>query len=242
MPMFSEDFRKWLQSEKHLSSSKCDVHMLNLQKADEMILDEDHDFWLLINKAWRCSDFDRVKQLCKEYESILLKNKEVLISLSEEERYESPAKIEKWIKTFRSYVLFIESRMKNADIENRITADMIEMSRASAKKLPLAFSFMSWGMAQGKEKSSMQSAVSIIKGTNKKLFCKTCYDLFNDYLTDFINNRDIANINEMFNSMIGKLNERINEYDETELNLDTLKRARKALSLYRQFIISHVTK
>ncbi len=75
MPLFRQKYEEWLKAQGLAESSRVN-YMRWLHKADSWIFDSDHDFWTLLNKAWNASDFGTAKALCKEYEDLLLEEKE----------------------------------------------------------------------------------------------------------------------------------------------------------------------
>lgn len=88
-------------------------------------------------------------------------------------------------------------------------------------------------------KNTAGSYVSYIKTVNRKLFCKTGYDIL-ALIPEFVETKNITKINEMFAAMDSKLTERITEADEAEIPLNSLNNARAALRRYAEFIKSLV--
>lgn len=88
-------------------------------------------------------------------------------------------------------------------------------------------------------KNTAGSYVSYIKTVNRKLFCKTGFDIL-ALIPEFVETKNITKINEMFAAMDSKLTERITEADEAEIPLNSLNNARAALRRYAEFIKSLV--
>ena len=141
-----------------------------------------------------------------------------------------------WISAFRNYVKFLDNELEKASVDKKALAAMIKASRETAHKLFLSNQFINWGVKNGKEESTLESYVSNIKRINKELFCKTGYDLLSDFLPGYVKTKNMTKIDEMFDAMRKKLDERVDTYNETEMSIDALKNCRCALSAYASFI------
>lgn len=237
-PLFTEEFKEWLKSYRKFAEGSIVNYMRWLRKADSWIIeyDYDNDFWTLLTRAWIASDFGTIRKLCNDYENQLLDEK---VEAEKDPEYGVSAKeFGNWLSTFRSYCEFIEGQMRNAPIEKRALSTMIDLSRETAATLLFTNQFIRWGIAQGKSENTMESYVSYIKRVNKELFCKTGYDLLHDFLPGYVKTKNAEKINEMFTAMDGKLTERINLMDETEMPVDSIQNARTALRNYAEFIKS----
>ncbi|MDE5843454.1 MAG: hypothetical protein K2H35_06955 [Muribaculaceae bacterium] len=87
-------------------------YMRHLRQADEWSIYFENDFWMNLHRAWKASDFSKVKNLCKEHESSFEKDRKA--AEKHKEYGESPEKIASWIPAFRAYVKFINAKMENA--------------------------------------------------------------------------------------------------------------------------------
>lgn len=236
VPMFSNEYEEWLKTEKKIAESSKVNYFRWLRKSDSWTFDLDFDFWTLLKRAWIASDFETVKKLCKKFENILLDEK---IEAEEDKEYGISAKeIGNWVSAFRSYSEFVDYYLKNAEVDKRVHAILIEASRDTAAILLFANQFIRWGISQGKTEDTMESYVSYIKRVNRELFCKTGYDLLHDFLPGYVKTKNAEKINEMFTAMDGKLTERINLMDETEMPVESIQNARTALRNYAEFIKS----
>ncbi len=241
VPLFNKEFEEWLNKQTELSESSRVNYKRWLHKADSWICDIDHDFWTLLKKAWKISDFGTAQALCKEYEQLLLDEKKQAEQEGKEEHGESGKEIGNWISAFRKFTKFHNEQIENAELDKKALADMIEASRLTSRHLFLAYRFIMWGTEQGKTQETMESFVSNIKRVNSKLFCKTGYDLLHDFLPGYVKTRNQAKIDEMFKAMDRKLTERIDSYDETEMSREAFMNGRSALRSYVKFIKSVIT-
>ena len=233
-PLFTEKYREWLKASRKLVDGSIVNYMRWLNKADAWILEYDNDFWTLLAKAWKVSDFETVKKLCAKYEETLLKEKAK--AEKDAEYGESVKEIGNWISVFRSYRDFIGEQIENVEIEKQMQAALIESSRKTADHLLLDKQFVRWGIAQGIAEDTMESYVSYIKRANRDLFCKTGHDIFHEYLPVYIKTKNQAKTDEMFGAIESKLTERIDNIDETEMPIASLKNARSAIRRYNEFI------
>lgn len=237
MPLFRQKYEEWLKAQGLAESSRVN-YMRWLHKADSWIFDSDHDFWTLLNKAWNASDFGTAKALCKEYEDLLLEEKEHAKKEGKEEWGESATEIGNWISAFRKFVIFHDEQMENAEADKKALAEMIEASRLTAGHLFLGYRFVMWGVRQGKTQDSMESFASNIKRVNRELFCKTGLDRLHKLLPGYVKTRNHEEIDKMFKGMDRELTERIDRYDETEMSRGALMNGRSALRSYAEFIKS----
>lgn len=235
-PMFCTEFEEWLKSE--ISDGSRVNYMRWLRKADAQICDLDHDFWTLLKKAWNASDFEKAETLCDEYEKQLLDEKAKAEEMGKEEYGESGKEIGDWVSAFRKYRKFHEEQITKAPADKKAFAAMIEASRQTANRLYLAEPFVLWAISKGLADDTMESYVSEIKSVNRKLFCKTGYDILHRYLPGYVKTKNEVKINEMFRAMDAKLIERIDNLDETEMSVSCLTNARAALRKYAEFIHS----
>ena len=234
VPLFSERYDEWLKTEGKISEASHVNYKRWLRKADEWICHSDRDFWTLLTKAWQTSDFDIVRKLCFEYEAEL--SEEKANAEKDSEYGESPKEMGNWISAFRNYVKFLDNELEKVSVDKKALAAMIKASRETAHKLFLSNQFINWGVKNGKGESTMESYVSNTKRINKELFCKTGYDLLSDFLPGYVKTKNMTKIDEMFDAMLKKLDERIDTYNETEMSIDALKNCRCALSDYYTFI------
>ena len=114
-------------------------------------------------------------------------------------------------------------------------------NKKSVSSLFLEDIFLGWLVSPDNPKrlalESAESYVSNVKSVNKKLFCKTGYDML-AMLPGFVETGNAEKIDEMFEAMDGKLTERISEKNEAEMPLGSLNNARTALRRYAEFVKS----
>ncbi len=120
-------------------------------------------------------------------------------------------------------------------------AEKIEASRLKAANLFLEVRFAIWGIDNGLSETTMDSYISEIKSVNRKLFCKTGYDLLHDFLPQYVKTKNEDKINEMFSAMDKLLSRRIDSYNETEMPRESLLNCRAALRKYTEFIKHLIT-
>lgn len=234
VPLFSERYDEWLKTESKISESSQVNYKRWLRKADEWICHSDRDFWTLLTKAWQSSDIDTVRKLCFEYEAEL--SEEKANAEKDSEYGESPKEMGNWITAFRNYVKFLDKELEKAAVDKKALAAMIKASRKTAHNLFLSNQFIIWGVKTGKQEVTMESYVSNIKRINKELFCKTGYDLLFDFLPSYVKTKNRAKIDDMFDAMLKKLDERIDTYNENEMSVDALENCRCAMRDYYTFI------
>lgn len=238
VPLFTEEFKEWLKTSRKLAEGSIVNYMRWLRKVDSWIIeyDYDNDFWALLTRAWKASDFGTIRKLCNDYENQIMDEK---AEAEKDSEYGVSAKeIGNWLSAFRSYCEFIEEQMKHAEIEKRALSAMIDLSRETAATLLYTNQFIRWGIAQGKSENTMESYVSYIKRVNKELFCKTGYDLLHNFLPDYVKTKNAEKIDEMFSAMDAKITERINTANYTEMSEESFQNCRSALRNYAEFIKS----
>ncbi len=238
VPLFGNDYKKWLKTEGSISEESQVNYNRWLEKADSWICDSDYDFWTLLKKAWESADFETARNLCKEYESKLLEEKGHAEKEGKDEFGVSAKMIGNWVSAFRKYCKFFEEQMKKAETDKKVLAAMIEASRLTANHLFLDIRFILWGMANGLAESTMESYVSNIIRVNRELFCKTGHNILREFLPGYVKTKNVAKIDEMFSAMDAKLIERIDNSDETEMPVEILVNCRSALRKYAEFIKS----
>lgn len=236
VPFFSKEFEDWLKSHGKISEGSKANYMRWLRKTDAWICSLEHDFWTLLKKAWEASDFETAKALCAEYETLLLEEKAQ--AEKDNEYGETGKEIGNWVSAFRKYRRFIDEQIQKAETDKKVLAAMIEGSRLTAAHLFLDSRFILWGIAKGLSEDTMESYVSYIKRVNSELFCKTGHDILREYLPVYVKTRNRDKIDEMFNAMESKLTERIDNLDETEMPVASLKNCRAAIKKYAEFIKS----
>lgn len=234
VPLFSERYYEWLKTESKISESSQVNYKRWLRKADEWICHSDRDFWTWLTKAWQSSDFDTVRKLCFEYEAEL--SEEKANAEKDSEYGESPKEMGNWISAFRNYVKFLDKELEKAAVDKKALAAMIKASRKTAHNLFLSNQFISWGVKTGKQEATMESYVSNIRRINKEFFCKTGYDLLFNFLPSYVKTKNRVKIDEMFDAMLKKLDERIDTYNNNEMSVDALENSRCALRDYYTFI------
>lgn len=238
VPLFSGEYEEWLEADKKVSkASQVNYHKW-LAKADSWICESNRDFWTLLKKAWDASDFETARKLCQEYENRLLEEKAYAEREGKDEAGESAKNIANWVAAFRKYRRFFEEMIHHAETDKKVRSQMIERSRQSSKELFLSSPFASWCEAMLLSEDTVDSYVSDIKRVNREIFCKTGYDLLSEYLPEYVKAKNIAKIDEMFSAMDGKLTERIENLDETEMPVASLMNGRTALRNYADFIRS----
>lgn len=236
VPLFGNEFEEWLKESKELSEASVVNYMRWLHKADSWILDLSHDFWTLLKKAWNAADFQTAKALCKEYESLLLDEKSQAEKEGKEEYGESGKEIGNWISTFRKFIKFHDEQIEKVEGDKKVLAEKIEASRLKAANLFLETRFSLWGIDNGLSETTMDSYISGIRSVNRKLFCKTGYDLLHDFLPQYVKTKNEDKINEMFSAMDKLLSRRIDSYNETEMPRESFLNCRAALRKYTEFI------
>lgn len=233
-PLFCNEFDEWLKTE--VSESSQVNYKRWLQKADIWTCGSDRDFWTLLKKAWDASDFETAKTLCNEYENLLLKEK---VNAEKDEEYgESGKEIGNWISAFRKYKKFHEKQIELTAADKKAFSAMIETSRLTSNHLFLDIRFTFWGITHGLSEDTMDSYVSDIKRINRELFSKTGHDVLHEYLPGYVKHKNAAKIDEMFSVMDAKITDRLNNLDETEMPVGSLKNCRGALRKYSEFIKS----
>ncbi len=238
VPLLSKEYEEWLKNDEKISERSRVNYNQWLKKADAWVCESDYDFWTLLKKAWVAADFETVRHLCKEYEDKLLSEKAHAEKDGKEVYGESAKMIGNWISAFRKYCKFFEEQMQKAVTDKKVLAAMIEGSRLTADHLFLDIRFVLWGIAKGLAESTMDSYVSNIKRVNREVFCKTGHDVLREYLPGYVKTKNSAKVEEMFSAMDAKLEERIDNLDETEMPVDILENCRAALRKYAEFIKS----
>ncbi len=238
MPLFKEEYYEWLKTQEKLSEGSIVNYMRWLGNADELIDVEGKDFYTCFQKSFDQFDYDTCKELIKWYDRLLT---EEIEQAEKEIICETPKTISNWRSAFRKHADFLSLCMTNAIGEAKKQNERIQRSRESASSLFLENRFFIWMISPDNPKKvvpdTADSYVSNIKSVNKKLFCKTGYDLL-AWLPGFIKTKNTAKINEMFDAMDRKLTERISEGNETEMTLRQLENSRSALRRYAEFIRS----
>ena len=73
VPLFRNEFENWLM-ENYKEGTRTN-YMRHLRQADEWSIYFENDFWMNLHRAWKASDFSKVKNLCKEHESSFEKDR-----------------------------------------------------------------------------------------------------------------------------------------------------------------------
>lgn len=236
MPLFKEEFYEWLRTLEKLSEGSIVNYKRWLENADELIYVDGKDFYTLFKKSFDECDYATCHELIRWYDGLLTDE----IELAKKKIFgETPEAISNWRSAFRKHADFLNVCMTNAIDEAKKKDERIQKSRESASTLFLENRFFGWLISPDNPQKvvpdTAESYVSNIKSVNKKLFCKTGYDLL-AMLPGFIKTKNTAKIDEMFGAMDRKLTERINEMNETEMSLRQLENSRSALRKYAEFI------
>lgn len=231
VPFMKDEYYEWLEARKELSEGSKVNYKIWLNNADDMICVDGNDFYALLKNAFEGCEYDRCEECLGWYDGLLTRE------IEREDDKRSKA-IRDWRSAFRKYADFMRECMAEAKRNERI-----RKSRESASSLFLENRFFGWMISPDNARriavDSAESYVSYIKSANKKLFCKTGYDIL-AMIPGFIKTKNVVKINEMFDAMDGKLTERINEMNETEMPLGSLNNSRTALRRYAEFIKSIV--
>ncbi|WP_302149694.1 hypothetical protein [Bacteroides caecimuris] len=238
MPLFKEEFYEWLKTQENLSEGSIVNYKRWLENADELIYVNGKDFYTLFKKSFYECDYATCDELIRWYDGLLTEE----IEQAKKKIFdETPEAISNWRSAFRKHADFLSLCMANAIDEAKKMNERIQKSRESASTLFLENRFFGWLISPDNLNKvvpdTAESYVSLIKSVNKKLFCKTGYDIL-AMLPVFIKARNTAKINEMFDALDGKLTERIKEMNETEMSLRQLENSRSALRRYSEFIKS----
>ena len=238
MPLFKEEYYEWLKTQEKLSEGSIVNYKRWLENADELIDIEGKDFYTLFQKSFELFDYDNCKELIKWYDDLLT---EEIKQAEKEIICETPKTLKNWRSAFRKHAEFLSLCMTEAIDEAKKMNESIQKSRESASTLFLENRFFGWLISPDnpdqRSAATAESYVSQIKTVNKKLFCKTGYDIL-AMLPDFIKTNNVEKMNEMFEALDDKLTERINEKNETVMSLRQLENSRSALRKYTEFIKS----
>lgn len=238
MPLFKDVYYEWLKAQTELSEGSIVNYKRWIENADELIYVEGKDFYTLFKKAFDECDYATCDKLIKWYDGLLT---DELEQAKKEIICEMPKTIGNWRSAFRKHADFLRICVANAIEDAKKLNERIQKSRESASSLFLENRFFSWMVSPDNPQKvvpdSAESYISNIKSVNKKLFCKTGYDLL-AMIPGFIKKGNTAKINEMFDAMDGKLTERIKEMNEAEMSLRFLENSRSALRKYAEFINS----
>lgn len=242
MPLFKEEYYEWLKTQEKLSEGSIVNYKRWLENADELIDVDGKDFYTLFKKSFDECDYATCDELIRWYDGLLT---EEIEQAEKEIICETPKTLSNWRSAFRKYADFLKLCMTNAFEDAKKQNKRIQESRESASLLFLENRFFGWLISQNNPQKvapdTAESYISNIKSVNKKLFCKTGYDIL-AMIPGFIKNWNTAKINEMFDAIDDKLTERINEMNETEMSLGLLNNARTALRRYAEFIKSLTTR
>lgn len=238
MPLFKEEYFEWLKTQKKLSEGSIVNYKRWLENADELVYVDGKDFYTLFKKSFDESDYATCDELIRWYDGLLTEE----IEQAKKKIFdETPEAISNWRSAFRKHADFLSLCMTNAIRESKEQNERIQKSRESASTLFLENRFFGWLISPDNPHKvvpdTAESYVSQIKSVNKKLFCKTGYDIL-AMLPGFIKTNNTTKINEMFDALDGKLTERINEKNETEMSLRQLENSRSALRKYAEYIKS----
>jgi len=243
MPLFKDEYYEWLKAQKELSEGSIVNYKRWIENADELIYFDGKDFYMLFKKAFDECDYATCDELIKWYDGLL--TDEIEQAKKEEVKNEDICLTSKtlgnWRSAFRKHADFLRMCIANDLEESKRKNERIQRSRESASSLFLENRFFIWMISPNNPKKvvpdTAESYVSNIKSVNKKLFCKTGYNLL-AWLPGFLKTKNTAKIKEMFDAMDRKLTERIGEGNEAEMPLRQLENSRSALRRYAEFIKS----
>lgn len=238
MPLFKEEYYEWLKTQEKLSEGAIVNYKRWLENADELIYVDGKDFYTLFKKSYDQCDYATCDELIRWYDGLLTAEVE---QAKKRIDGETPETLSNWRSAFRKHADFLSLCITNAIGEAKKQNERIQKSRESASTLFLENRFFGWLISPDNPNKvvpdTAESYVSQIKSVNKKLFCKTGYNIL-AMLPGFIKTNNTAKINEMFEALDGKLTERINDMNETEMSLRQLENSRSALRRYAEFIKS----
>ena len=238
VPYLKEEFISWM-TVKEVPETTRKRYRHWITKLDIEFFPYDEDLFEELKKAFEEKEYDRVEELIKKYDDIITE----WIEVAKKGKIEIPAKsISDWRSAFRKYAEFLRWAIQTLKKDEKQI--LIDKAKKSADNLFMHNQFIDWAIRLDNPDNvalgTAQTYVSRIKNANKSIFCQTGKDYL-ALLPGLVNNHDVENLSTMFDLMDKILTKRIEEKDESEMNLKALGNARSGLRLYAKFIKSILT-
>ena len=235
VPYLKEEFIRWMTVNNGTETTRKN-YLHWIKKLDIEFFTGDEDLFEELKKAFEAKDYDRVEALIKKYDDIITE----WIELAKKGKIEIPAKsISDWRSGFRKYIEFLRWAIQT--LKNGEKQILIDKAKKSADNLFMREKFIDWAIRLDNPDSvsleTAQTYASRIKNANKSIFCKSGQDYL-ALLPGLVKKHDVENLSTMFDLMDKILTKRIEEKDESEMNLNELGNARSGLRLYAKFINS----
>lgn len=232
VPLLEEEFATWMTTEQNHPESTKINYVRWIRLADQVFIDPDNDIWAKLKEAWDKVDSRKAKTLSDEYD----KQMQSLKAAAQERNNQDMAKeIGNWVSSFRKYSKFFNEQIEKAEAQRKAS---IERARLTSRHLFFDFKFILWCIQDGLDERTAESYVSYLKRANREIFCKSGQDKFHVSLPRLVKDKDKVQIEKLFTELNTLLTERINNGDESEMPIDSLRNCRSALNKYAEFIKS----